>query len=87
MKKTIVLGSFAAALLFAPLVHAQQPAQAPSAGSGTAQFCLKKKEGGTINCIYQTMAQCQQASNAGKEGDCTTNPKATTGAGAPMQKQ
>ena len=87
MRKSIVLGSFAAALLFAPLTQAQLAPQAPSAGSGTAQFCLKKKEGGAINCIYQTMAQCHEASNQGKEGDCTSNPRATTGAGEPMKKQ
>ena len=46
----------------------------------SSQFCLRETPG-TLNCSYQTMAQCQAASNRG-DGLCIENPSfGTTGAG------
>ena len=43
-------------------------------------FCLEGQSG-LRNCIYDSVAQCQQAL-AGRAGACTTNPaRGTTGAG------
>lgn len=83
MQRTILLaGVLAAFTLVAPQAGAQIQPQQPSAGGGAAKFCLKQKAGGALNCTYQTMAQCQQASNKGAAGDCVENPAATTGAGS-----
>lgn len=93
MRKTIALGSVLAALAFvAPHASAQsqiqQPGlqQQPGAGSASGKFCLQPKAGGALNCTYQTMAQCQQASSQGSAGNCVENPRATTGS-APLEKK
>jgi hypothetical protein len=68
----------AGALLTAPqLASAQAPA-------GNAGFCLKSTSGVT-NCIYQTMAACEQVKLASDQ--CLTSAAAggTTGQGSPSQ--
>jgi len=48
-------------------------------------FCLESQSG-LRNCIYDSVAQCQQAL-AGRAGACTTNPAhGTTGAGGRMNE-
>jgi hypothetical protein len=68
MRALIVSSAVAAALFGAPVASAQ-----------TGNFCLKSTSGAT-NCIYQTMAQCEQAKK-GNEESCVTRTE-TTGAGA-----
>ena len=90
MLKTIATAGLLAALAFVAPVQAQmqspaKPSQMPSAQQSperNAQYCLRDKDSGAVNCIYQTLAQCQQASNSGNEGDCISNPSATTGTGS-----
>lgn len=90
MLKTITAAGVLAAL--ALVVPAQAQMQSPAQRSQmpspqqpperNAQYCLRDKDSGAVNCIYQTLAQCQQASNSGNEGECITNPSATTGTGS-----
>jgi hypothetical protein len=62
----------AAALLTTPQLAAAQ----------NAPFCLKSVSGVT-NCIYQTMAQCEQTKPAGSADQCLSAAQAggTTGQG------
>jgi hypothetical protein len=54
--------------------------QAAFAQSQEKAFCLESQSG-LRNCIYDTVAQCQQALG-GRAGDCVANPaRGTTGAG------
>jgi Protein of unknown function (DUF3551) len=66
------LALVAAALLAAPQVAAAQE----------APFCLKSVSGVT-NCIYQTMAQCEQTKPPGSADQCmsATLARGTTGQG------
>jgi hypothetical protein len=78
MQKAIVFGGIiAAAFVVAP----QAAAQIQPGGSGAGKFCLQPKAGGPPRCFYQTMADCQVASNQGTEGSCSQNPAITTGSG------
>jgi Protein of unknown function (DUF3551) len=54
---------------------------APQAASAQEKaFCLEG-QAGLRNCIYDSVAQCQQAL-AGRAGECIANPaRGTTGAG------
>jgi hypothetical protein len=52
----------------------------------SAQFCLRETSG-ALNCSYQTMAQCQSASNRGG-GLCVENPSfGTTGSGGALRRE
>jgi Protein of unknown function (DUF3551) len=71
-------GLLAAALMVGP--------QTAFAQAQEKAFCLEG-QGGLRNCIYDSMAQCQQALG-GRAGECITNPaRSTTGAGGEMQRQ
>ena len=61
----------AAALLATPQVAAAQE----------APFCLKSVSGVT-NCIYQTMAQCEQAKGSNASAQCMPNSNTTGQGGA-----
>jgi hypothetical protein len=62
----------AAALFAAPGAMAQAPQNAP--------FCLKSGSGVT-NCIYQTMAQCEQIKQSNDQCLSRAQAGGTTGAG------
>jgi len=66
----------AAALFAAPGAMAQQ--QAPQG----APFCLKSGSGVT-NCIYQTMAQCEQVKQSNDQCLSRAQAGGTTGLGNP----
>jgi hypothetical protein len=67
----------AGALLAAPqLATAQAPA-------GSAAFCLKSTSGVT-NCIYQTMAACEQVKLASDQCLSSAAAGGTTGQGSPQ---
>src|SRR5437588_803968 len=74
--RTLIASSalVAAALLTTPQLAAAQE----------APFCLKSVSGVT-NCIYQTMAQCEQTKAAGSADQCLSAAQArgTTGQGQP----
>jgi hypothetical protein len=67
----------AGALIVAPMIAA---AQTPM---GDAPFCLKSASG-SVSCIFQTMAACQQAKLAGSTDECVDKAGATSGAGGAM---
>jgi Protein of unknown function (DUF3551) len=78
MRSLISATAVAGALLVATQFAA---AQAPS---GNSPFCLKSSSGAT-NCVYQTMAQCEQAKLNSEQ--CLTIGQAggTVGQGNPPQ--
>jgi len=45
-----------------------------------AQFCLKSSPTAQPNCMYQTMAQCEQAKGSNASAQCIPNSN-TTGQG------
>jgi len=49
--------------------------------SSEQRYCLTEKTSGAVSCGFATMAECQAASNAGRDGQCELNPKLTTGSG------
>jgi hypothetical protein len=75
--RTLIASSalVAAALLTTPQLAAAQ----------SSPFCLKSVSGVT-NCIYQSMAQCEQAKPAGSADQCLSAAQAggTTGQGQPQ---
>jgi len=78
--RTLILstGLVAAALMAAP--------QTAFAQVQERAFCLDSQTGAR-NCMYNTMAECQQALG-GRAGSCIANPaRGTTGAGGDMQRQ
>ena len=57
-----------------------QPQPGPKV-SAEERFCLTEKTSGAVSCGFATMAECLQASNAGRDGQCELNPRLTTGSG------
>jgi hypothetical protein len=75
MRTLIASSTFVAALLVASTAMAQTPGQ-------NAQFCLKSSASAQPNCIYQTMAQCEQAKGSMASAQCIPSSEAgTTGSG------
>ena len=81
MRTLIASSGIVAALLVASAVMAQTPNQ-------NAQFCLKSSPTAQPNCIYQTMAQCEQAKGSNAQAQCMPNSNTTGqgGAGGTMPK-
>ena len=86
MRTLIASSSLVAALL----------AASPAALAQSAPFCLRSVSGMT-NCVYQTMAQCEQAKGINVSAQCipssevsTTgrgmSPENTTGQGVPQPR-
>ena len=77
--RTLIASS---ALVAAALLTTPQLATAQN-----APFCLKSVSGVT-NCIYQSMAQCEQAKPAGSADQCLSAAQAggTTGQGSQQQQ-
>ena len=78
--RTLILSS---GLLAAALMAGPQPAFAQTQEKA---FCLEG-QAGLRNCIYDNMAQCQQALG-GRQGECIPNPQrsGTTGAGGSQRE-
>jgi uncharacterized low-complexity protein len=75
MRTLITSSSIVAALLIASTAMAQTSKQ-------NAQFCLKSSASAQPNCIYQTMAQCEQAKGSNASAQCISSSQAgTTGSG------
>ena len=77
--RSLIASSVAVAALIA--VPQLASAQAPN---GNAPFCLKSTSG-VANCIYQSLAQCEQVKLAADQ--CLTSAQAggTVGQGSPSQ--
>jgi uncharacterized protein DUF3551 len=75
MRTLIASSGIVGALLLASTAMAQTPNQ-------NAQFCLKSSAMAQPNCIYQTMAQCEQAKGSMASAECIPSSQAgTTGSG------
>lgn len=72
----LLLGSAANAQIQPP----PQPMPQPQVSS-EERFCLTEKTSGAVSCGFASMAECLQASNAGRDGQCELNPRLTTGSG------
>jgi len=75
MRTLIASSGIVAALLAASMAMAQTPNQ-------NAQFCLKSSASAQPNCIYQTMAQCEQAKGTNASAQCVPNSNTTGQGGA-----
>ena len=75
MRTLIASSSIVAALLMASTTMAQTPKQ-------DAQFCLKSSATAQPNCMYQTMAQCEQAKGSNASAQCMPNSNTTGQGGA-----
>ena len=75
MRTLIASSGIVAVLLAASAVMAQTPTQ-------NAQFCLKSSATAQPNCIYQTMAQCEQAKGTNASAQCMPNSNTTCQGGA-----
>jgi len=86
MRTLIASSGIVAALLAASIAMAQTPNQ--QTPNQNAQYCLKSSASAQPNCIYQTMAQCEQAKGTNASAQCVTNPSTTGqgGAGGNMPK-
>ena len=49
--------------------------------SAEQRYCLTENTSGAVSCGFATMAECQAASNVGRDGQCELNPRITTGSG------
>ena len=75
MRTLIASSGIVAALLMTSTAMAQTPNQ-------NAQFCLKTSATAQPNCMYQTMAQCEQAKGSNASAQCIPSSQAgTTGSG------
>jgi len=73
MRTLIASSGVIAALLMASPALSQSP---------SAPFCLKSSATAQPNCIYQTMAQCEQAKSGNASAQCIPSSQAgTTGSG------
>jgi hypothetical protein len=79
MRSIIASSILVAGALFATTQFAA--AQAPT---GSAAFCLKSTSGVT-NCIYQTMAACEQVKLSSDQCLSSAAAGGTTGQGSPAQ--
>jgi len=77
MRSIVATSFFVAGVLALPQLAA---AQAPS---GNSPFCLKGSTG-AANCMYQTMALCDQAKKAGDQCLTSEQAKGTVGQGTPQ---
>jgi uncharacterized low-complexity protein len=75
MRTLIASSGIVAALLMASTTMAQTPNQ-------NAQFCLKSSPTAQPNCMYQTMAQCEQAKGSNASAQCMPNSNTTGQGGA-----
>jgi uncharacterized low-complexity protein len=75
MRTLIASSGIVAALLVASTAVAQTPNQ-------NAQFCLKSSPTAQPNCMYQTMAQCEQAKGSNASAQCIPNSNTTGQGGA-----
>jgi len=75
MRTLIASSGIVAALLMASMAVAQTPNQ-------NAQFCLKSSPTAQPNCMYQTMAQCEQAKGSNASAQCIPNSNTTGQGGA-----
>jgi uncharacterized low-complexity protein len=75
MRTLIASSGIVAALLMASTAMAQTPNQ-------NAQFCLKSSPTAQPNCMYQTMAQCEQAKGSNASAQCMPNSNTTGQGGA-----
>jgi len=75
MRTLIASSGVVAVLLAASATMAQTPNQ-------NAQFCLKSSASAQPNCIYQTMAQCEQAKGTNTSAQCVSNANTTGQGGA-----
>ncbi len=74
MRTLIASSSLVAALI----------AVSPAALAQSAPFCLKSSSG-MANCVYSTMAQCEQAKGTNISAQCIPNTQSgTTGSGSGM---
>jgi Protein of unknown function (DUF3551) len=64
-------------LLVAALVAGPQAAVAQAGGKA---FCLESSSG-SMNCAFDSLAQCEQRRSSATGGACVPNPAGTTGAG------
>jgi hypothetical protein len=64
MRTLITVCALAGSMLMAGPADAQQQPV-----TGTGQFCFKVANG-PVQCLYQTMAQCEQARPAGSTEQC-----------------
>ena len=75
MRTLIASSGIVAALLITSTAMAQTPNQ-------SGQFCLKSSATAQPNCMYQTMAQCEQAKGSNASAQCIPSSQAgTTGSG------
>jgi Protein of unknown function (DUF3551) len=73
MRTLIASSGVIAALLMASQALSQSP---------SAPFCLKSSATAQPNCIYQTMALCEQAKSGNASAQCIPSSQAgTTGSG------
>jgi hypothetical protein len=80
MRTLIASSSIVAALLMASTAMAQTPNQ--QTPNQNAQFCLKSSPTAQPNCMYQTMAQCEQAKGSNASAQCMPNSNTTGQGGA-----
>jgi hypothetical protein len=71
--RTLIASSSLVAVLFM--------ASPTLAQTQNSQFCLKSSSSAQPSCIYQTMAQCEQAKGSNASAQCIPNPQGTTGLG------
>ncbi len=71
--RTLIISSAALAALFAAV---------PANAQQNLPFCLRGAGSGSLDCSYQTMAQCQESMKGTSiTGTCVANPR-TTGQGS-----
>ena len=75
MRTLIASSGIVAVLLAASAVMAQTPSQ-------NAAFCLKSSATAQPNCMYQSMAQCEQAKGSNASAQCMPNSNTTGQGGA-----
>ncbi len=74
--------AFLLAIGSAASAQIQPPPQPQPQVSSEERFCLTEKTSGAVSCGFATMAECLQAANAGRDGQCELNPRlSTTGSG------
>jgi len=75
MRTTLIASASIVAALFVASPTLAQNQQ-------NAQFCLKSSAAAQPNCVYQTMALCEQAKGTNASAQCIPSSQAgTTGAG------
>ena len=75
MRTLIASTGIIGAMLVASTVMAQTPNQ-------NAPYCMKSSPTAQPNCMYQTMAQCEQAKGTNASAQCIPNSNTTGQGGA-----